>query len=35
MSAFLAIYWPVVAVGFVIGIVAGTLAFRPRPKKKD
>lgn len=35
MSAFIAIYWPALVAGFLIGIVAGVAAFRPRPKKKD
>lgn len=35
MDVFLAIYWPPIVAGFAIGIVAGIVAFRPRPKNKN
>lgn len=34
MDAFIALYWPPIVAGFLIGIVAGVVAFRPRTKTK-
>jgi hypothetical protein len=32
MDAFIAIYWPAIVAGFLIGIIAGVVSFRPKRK---
>ena len=34
MEAFLEIYWPPIVAGFLFGIIAGVVAFRPKRKNK-